>query len=330
MANKIFLFTGEERFLLQQELRRWTDAFVQKHGLEGLFVIRSDAFDLATIKQSLGWGWLFSSSKMVVIYGVPTDGSPENKLPAASIEWFADFVMSPGFQLAPETILVLVSYKPDKRTKMYKYLEKEATIKSFEKQNFAQLKWYVQQWTPGLVWDDLTLTYFFEKVWSDLNHIQLETEKLAVYAKLHNLSQITSEQIDLVSFGVLDTNSFAFFDDLLVDKYKALRVLQDAQEQGIHWTMFAWSLYRWLKLWVFLLDMDTQWISDPKVITSTIKYSPFAVSKALKHIKSLRRYDSQIKDMYRRLVDLDEGIKTGKVSDSLFWISLKKCVLESF
>ena len=54
MANKVFLFTGEERFSLQQELRRWTDAFVQKHGSEGLFVVRSDAIDLSGIKQFLG------------------------------------------------------------------------------------------------------------------------------------------------------------------------------------------------------------------------------------------------------------------------------------
>jgi hypothetical protein len=54
MTNKVFLFTGEERFLLQQELKRRTDAFVQKHGPEGLFVVRSDAFDLSGIKQFLG------------------------------------------------------------------------------------------------------------------------------------------------------------------------------------------------------------------------------------------------------------------------------------
>gem|GEM_PF-4017331 len=54
MANKVFLFTGEERFLLQQELKRWTSAFAEKHGMENLFVIRSDAFDLSVIKQALG------------------------------------------------------------------------------------------------------------------------------------------------------------------------------------------------------------------------------------------------------------------------------------
>jgi hypothetical protein len=45
------------------------------------------------------------------------------------------------------------------------------------------------------------------------------------------LTSIDPEHIDLVSFGVLDTNSFAFFDLLLVDKHKALRILGDAQEQ---------------------------------------------------------------------------------------------------
>ena len=108
--------------------------------------------------------------------------------------------MHPDFLLADETLLVLVSYKPDKRTRFYKHLEKVATLKSFDKQTTAQLKWYVQQWTPGLSWDDATMTSFFEKVGEDLYHIQLECEKLALYAKLHSLSRILPEHIDLVSF----------------------------------------------------------------------------------------------------------------------------------
>lgn len=104
----------------------------------------------------------------------------------------------------------------------------------------------------------MALTYFVEKVGSDLYHVQLECEKLLIYANLHHITQIDSQHIDLLCFGVLDTNSFAFFDLLLTDKDKALHVLQSAQEQGIQWTMFAGSLYRGLKLWIFVLDMDAQ------------------------------------------------------------------------
>lgn len=335
MANKVFLFTGEERFLLQQELKRWTSAFAEKHWMENVFVIRSDSFDLSVIKQSLGWWGLFSNQKMVVVYWVPLDGAPDNKVPAASVEVFSDMCISANLQFSDETILILVSYKPDKRTKFYKFLEKNATLKLFEQpKNVWEIKSYVkpyiQQWTPWLTWSDATLTYFVEKVWSDLYHIQSECDKLAIYARLHNLTSLDPKHIDLLAFGVLDTNSFAFFDLLLVDKVKALRIIEDSQEQWIHRTMFAGSLYWGLKLWIFVLDMDTQWISDAKVITSTIKYSPFAVSKAVKLLPSLRTYSSSISAFYRILVELDEGIKTWKTSEVLFWLSLKKFILESF
>jgi len=61
--------------------------------------------------------------------------------------------MSSELHFADETILVLVSYKPDKRTKFYKYLEKSATIKSFDQPKNAweiksYVKPYIQQWTP--------------------------------------------------------------------------------------------------------------------------------------------------------------------------------------
>jgi len=335
MANKVFLFTGEERFLLQQELKRWTSAFAEKHGMENLFVIRSDAFDLSVIKQALGGWGLFSSQKMVVVYGVPLDGSPDNKVPAASIEVFSEMCIAADLQFSDETILVFVSYKPDKRTKFYKFLEKKVTIKLFEQPKNAweiksYIKPYIQQWTPWITWSDAVLTYFIEKVWSDLYHVQSECDKLNVYARLHNLTTLDTKHIDLLAFGILDTNSFAFFDLLLVDKLKALRIIEDSQEQWIHWTMFAGSLYWGLKMWIFILDMDAQWISDAKVITATIKYSPFAVSKAVKLLPALRKYSSSITGFYRTLVDLDEGIKTWKVSEVLFWISLKKFILESF
>ncbi|MEI6426303.1 MAG: hypothetical protein WCO66_03015 [Candidatus Absconditabacteria bacterium] len=335
MANKVFLFTGEERFLLQQELKRWTDNFAQKYGAENVFVIRSDAFDLGVIKQTLGGGGLFSSQKLLIIYGVPSDGAPDNKVPSASVELFGDLCISADLQFSPETLVVLVSYKPDKRTKFYKYLEKNATVKSFEKpknlwEMKSYLKPYVLEWTPGLTWSDATMTYFLEKVGTDLYHIQLECDKLLVYARLYNLTQLESKHIDLLSFGVLDTNSFAFFDLLLVDKLKALRIVEDSQEQGIHWTMFAGSLYWGLKLWIFVLDLDAQGITDSKIISSMTKLSPFAVSKALKLLPNLRKSSSSITAFYRMLVDLDEGIKTGKVSEVLFWISIKKNILESF
>jgi len=61
--------------------------------------------------------------------------------------------------------------------------------------------------------------------------VQSECDKLAIYARLHNLSSLDIKHIDLLAFGVLDINSFAFFDLLLVDKLKALRILEDSQEQ---------------------------------------------------------------------------------------------------
>jgi DNA polymerase III delta subunit len=85
---------------------------------------------------------------MIVIYGVPSDGAPDNKVPAASVEVFAEMCIAANLEFSAETIVVLVSYKPDKRTKFYKYLEKNATVKLFEKPAPWQLKQQVLQWTP--------------------------------------------------------------------------------------------------------------------------------------------------------------------------------------
>ena len=85
---------------------------------------------------------------MIVIYGIPTDSDTSNKLPAAEISSFAEEFITKIATITPDTFVVFVSYKPDKRTKFYKYLEKNATVKLFEKPAPWQLKQQVLQWTP--------------------------------------------------------------------------------------------------------------------------------------------------------------------------------------
>ena len=69
---------------------------------------------------------------MIVIYGIPTDSDTSNKLPAAEISSFAEEFITKIATITPDTFVVFVSYKPDKRTKFFTFLSKEATVKTFE------------------------------------------------------------------------------------------------------------------------------------------------------------------------------------------------------
>lgn len=324
------MFTGEEKYVLQQELKRWTDGFVQKFWTDALFVFDTDRFDLGSVRQALYSGGLFVTKKMIVVYGVPSDGESSNKISGDAGLAFGEELIAKQGQISADTLLILISYKPDKRTKFYKYLETNATVKLFEPLKPIGLKNFVREHTSWLTWTEDVLEYFLAKVGSDLYHILHECEKLVLFCQLHGEKTVTFSTIDRINFGFVESNSFAFFDLLFTDKKKCLEVIQAAQDEWVHWNLFAGTLYWWLKLWIFVLDLDQQGISDSKIVASTLKAHPFVISKMMKYLPTIRRNSSSIKAFYKWLIDLDAWIKSWKLPDFYFWLEVKKMIIKLF
>jgi hypothetical protein len=78
------------------------------------------------------------------------------------------------------------------------------------------------------------------------------------------------------------------------------------------------------------LDLYEQGITDSKELVSILKAHPFVVSKLLKNVLDIRRCRVQISCFYSRLVDLEYKIKTGKIPDGLFWLDVKRLLVELF
>jgi DNA polymerase III delta subunit len=76
---------------------------------------------------------------------------------------------------------MFVSYKPDKRGRLYKFLEKNATIKTFDKLSGIELKNFVKNELKELTIDHDTIDFFLEKVGNDLYNIINECDKLKTW-----------------------------------------------------------------------------------------------------------------------------------------------------
>lgn len=329
MASSVFLFTGEEKYLLHQELQRWKQGFLEKFGPDALFVFDAQNTDFSVVKQAIYAGGLFVSKKMVILFGIPTDGDTSNKQSAAFLEKFTEeFIVSKG--VVPEdTLLVFVSYKADKRTKLYSLLKDIATIKQFDSPKDRELIAFVREHFTVQI-SDASIAYFLEKVGSDLYHILHECEKLNIWCEVHGVKTIDTSLIDLVSFGLVESNNFAFFDVLLSDRKTALILLQKAQEEGANRNMFSGTLYWGIKLWLLCLDLFDSGVTDSKILASMLKAHPFVISKMVKHMAEIRRHRVQISDFYQRLIELEFAIKTGKTPDSLFWLEVKRLLVTLF
>ena len=330
MLSNVFLFTWEEKYLLDKEISRRKQNFAEKFGKEAIFAFNNENFDLGHVKQAIFAGWLFVNKKLIIIKGIPTDSDASNKISAEASESLTNEIIDKKGEIPADSILMFVSYKPDKRGRLYKFLEKNATIKMFEKLSGIELRNFVKNELKWLTIDYDTIDYFLAKVGDNLYNIINECDKLKTrfnWLVTRNASLVTDEIVDLVVFGQTIANNFAFFDNFFDHQHKNLKIIDKIQEEGTNRNQFMGSLYRWLKMYIYILDLYDQGITDSKTIASMTKLNPYSITKNLKNIKKMQDRKDYIKKFYDNLIVLDNKIKSGKIPDSYFRLWVKKIIM---
>ena len=327
MLNSVFLFTGENIYLLRQEFQRRKNTFVEKFWVDSLFIFNSENRDFWAVKQALyAWG-LFVSKKMVILEGIPKDLAPEWWLNADKIDKFIEDFQNNIKLLSPDTTILFLCYKPDKRTKTYKWLSENITVKSFDNLKDSQLKQFVKdQVSPLIIWAD-EITYFLDKVWTDMYRISNEIEKLKYWLK--EGTTITKEIIDEFVFWLIDSNTFALFNKLFKNKIDAVRYLEKLQNEWKERWNLIWPITWNLKVFLTLIDYGNRWIKDSKQIIAETKLAPMTVATNIKNMDLLLKHQGTIKNMFMSIIDIDYAIKNGKYPDTYFWLTLKKLFLET-
>ena len=71
MLNNVYLFTGEEKYLLDKELARRKENFVSKFWPDSVFVFYLEDFNYSELRQAIYERGLFTTKKMIIINGLP-------------------------------------------------------------------------------------------------------------------------------------------------------------------------------------------------------------------------------------------------------------------
>ena len=306
----IFLFPGEEKFLLDQQLKKWKDAFVKKYGSNNLYIFQEDNFDPEQIASALAGGGLFEEKKFIIIKWIPRDAFV--KIPSSLAEKVEDFLQQHIEQLPSENVVVFVSYKPDKRTKFYKFLVKNplVQVKEFKLLNSKQLLKYLVENYPISSND---AQYLVERVGTNLYMLHNELMKI-----LKISPKITKELIDKYVIKNVQQDAFALVDNLQ-NSQKVLEILNNLEQMGEDFFKVLGLLYWNLKNTILIKEQQSL-NEDSKTIASKLGVHPFVVAKTLKG-----RYDIEaLKDIFHKLIDLDYDIKTGKIASELGYLYLKK------
>ncbi len=213
--------------------------------------------------------------------------------------------------LNTDTLVIFVSYKPDRRTKHFKWLLKELSSKNaqeFSPFKIPELKSFIREQLNPLQIGDQLLDYFIALIGEDLYRISAEIEKL----KSLNLAnkQLTQEMIDTYCFSNVEADAFSFFDQLLTQPHTAVTTLEKIQQNNSPRPQVQGLLLRGLRTDLQILEAYLSGQKDSKAIIAETKLAPYTVIKTLKQIDLLIKHQDFLRSFLLLLVELDYEIKT--------------------
>lgn len=115
----IVLLTGENAYALRAKVRQYRDEFIANHGNEALELREGSSLSVSDLPQLFQGASLFSPATMIVIQDLAANKPVWEALPE-------------HLTVDDTTSVVLVEASPDKRTRTYKWLQKNASIEYHE------------------------------------------------------------------------------------------------------------------------------------------------------------------------------------------------------
>lgn len=298
----IYLFTWNNRYLIQQEAQKWKQAFWDKYGEENISHIASlENTSKEIISESLVSRSLLSEKRLVIIDGFPYSWEK-------NFSWAADIeklILEQSSNIPEEVLVVFLSENPDKRKSWFKSLAKIAEVKEF-----------------SVSWEDAVYALLSQKYW---NRIASQALQRLIFLKGWNLEKslweiekllISNEKIELqhIEENIIpefEESIFVFIDTLL--QKKATKVLDEFWNLLEYSNMYAvyQSIIANLRVFLYIEHLKHN-KKSPSEITDILKLGnrSFLINK--RHNTS----HADIQTLYQNLLTFDKKMKFGKYISS--------------
>ncbi len=296
----LYLFHWNSDYLVREKTLAWKKAFIAKHGEFNLTHIGNILdFDKNQIAETLTAAGFFTEKKLVIIDNIPLSATSKNvKLTAA-----ADFILELLPKLSDDTIVVFSSVAPDKRSRLYKYLQKNADLQEFNTTDAGDIWVVIMRKFPNQI-DSSALQLLCQYKANNISKVVSEIEKLLI-----TWDKITRQDIIDHIMPELEENIFQLIDDILnlnisaaIDK---MSIILD--QANIYW--FYNNLLANLRTQIFISKAKQVWIRD---VWNALKLW----NRAFLANKSYKISHRQSQDLYSELIWLDKKMKTWKMIGS--------------
>ena len=299
--SQIYLLYGEEDYLRKQYRDKLKGALVDdgdtmnNHYYEGKNIKAEEIIDLA---ETLPF---FAGRRVIII---------ENS------GWFqkgGDKMAEYLLNLPDTTYFVFVETQIDKRSKLYKAVNKQGRVAEFAHQDEQTLK----RWILGMLKKEgknITapdLEFLMERTGTEMANIKTEMEKLLCYTL--NNSEITRDDIEEICTKRVQNQIFEMINAIAdrnqkraLDLYYDLLTLKEPPMRILA------LIGRQFNLLMQVKELRKKGYS-PQVISEKTGLHGFVVGK---YVKQAERFKTrELRETLEACVEADENVKTGKMND---------------
>lgn len=332
----IMLFTGDEDFLLKEKIKSWKKASEEKYGEFNVMSIsleipNKDAIGYISLRsKEIASEFLtpsfFGEKRVIFLENFPV--SDKKGLTKDADKFFMKIYKS--LENLPENnVVIMSSFKPDKRTSIYKNIKKIAQVEEFKKLESQELYDWILNKTKSLEAKMLAnaARFLAEYCGNDLWKIDQEIKKLVSYCEKETISEEHIQEICLPHTELAD---FALSNALQnSDTKKAIKILKEELDLSTHPQVI---ISRDLAT-VIRQILNVKWASENNKSAKEISMHPFVFSKWKN--SAFKFSYSKIKEAFNLLLAIDEGLKTGKIDTSsnnysMFSLEAEKFIMKIF
>lgn len=307
----MILLHGEDNYCSRQKLNNIIDKFKKKDPSSmNLIFLDGASLELSQVKQNIMAAPFMGDKRLVVIENLLSQ--KKENLKEEILELFKQGI--------PESSVVILREEKefDKRKKLAKYVMKNSQAEEFKYLLGGRLNNWIRKEVEvrgGIIANkavDKLASYVGSELWQMSNEIN----KLIVYKKN---SEISDADIDLLVKAKLDTNIFNFIDAIgNKDKSRALNLLHDQLESGEN-IQYLLSMLNYQFRNLLTIKELTEAGFNQNNMSKEVKMHPYVIKKTIQ--QSSKYSLEHLKIIYKKLLDLDAAIKTGRI-DSVLGLDL--------
>lgn len=336
--KNLFLLLGNNAYVHQQFLRDWAEKAVEKYGEINVSRFALEEKELGTLRAELLAPSFFGDGKRIFfLEGFPVAANAKKKEKEK-----AEQLLVMIEEIPEETVLVCSAYQPDKRTKVYKALQKlAAKVYSFDAwptdRNGAltsEGKAEATNWIgalfqeKGVHVDPRTIAFFLDYCGTDTWKLSREIEKLSLWSTSTGKS-IGQPEIKELCLPSGQMENFAFSSAMQSgDKKRVLKVFHELiEEQGIAQMILARDIIPTFRQLLFV-----QRALRERVPAKETPIHPFVFGR----IKSVAQKipEDVLREAYVELQQIDYDLKTGALPSvpqkiQLFALTIERLLLKT-